>query len=104
MIQFLSNATVCVLQGVCHFFWQTDSVVTGSAYKPQVEAISPTLPADDAHGNEIRHSIDELVSHIHRVDRDIQHLSNNLEKLKKKQASICHNIGVLFAKATIPFL
>jgi len=63
-------------------------VVTGSAYKPQVEAISPTLPADDAHGNEIRHSIDELVSQIHRVDRDIQHLSNNLEKLKKKQ--VCY--------------
>lgn len=67
---------------------RSDSVAGGSAYKPQVEAISPTLPADDAHGNEIRHSIDELVSHIHRVDRDIQAITNNIEKLKKKQEQI----------------
>ena len=69
------------------FSVQADSVTSGSAYKPQVEAISPTLPADDAHGNEIRHSIDELVSQIHRVDRDIQSISNNIEKLKRKQVN-----------------
>lgn len=62
-----------------------ESGSSSSAYKPQVEAISPTLPADDAHGDKIRHSINELVSHIHRVDRDIQNMSLNIEKLKKKQ-------------------
>ena len=75
---------------------QTDSARSSSSYKPQVEAISPTLPAEDAHGNQIRHSIDELVAHIQRVERDIQSNTNNVEKAKKKLVS-CDIASFVFA-------
>jgi len=58
-----------------------------SAYKPQVEAISPTLPVDNALENQIRHSRDELVQNIHRVDREITNMDHTIEKLKRKQVS-----------------
>ena len=59
--------------------------VGSSAYKPQVEAISPTLPVDNALENQIRHSRDELVQNIHRIDREITNMDHNIEKLKRKQ-------------------
>jgi len=60
-------------------------LVPSSAYKPQVEAISPTLPVDNALENQIRHSRDELVQNIHRVDREITNMDHSIEKLKRKQ-------------------
>jgi len=62
-------------------------LVPSSAYKPQVEAISPTLPVDNALENQIRHSRDELVQNIHRVDREITNMDHTIEKLKRKQVS-----------------
>ena len=63
--------------------------LTGSsAYKPQVEAISPTLPVDNALENQIRHSRDELVQNIHRVDREITNVDHTIEKLKRKQVCV----------------
>jgi len=62
-----------------------NQLAASSAYKPQVEAISPTLPVDNALENEIRHSRDELVQNIHRVDRDITNMDHTIEKLKRKQ-------------------
>ena len=59
-----------------------------SAYKPQVEAISPTLPVDNALENQIRHSRDELVQNIHRVDREITNMDHTVEKLKRKQVGV----------------
>jgi len=58
-----------------------------SAYKPQVEAISPTLPVDNALENQIRHSRDELVQNIHRVDREITNMDHTIDKLKRKQVT-----------------
>jgi len=62
--------------------------VGSSAYKPQVEAISPTLPVDNALENQIRHSRDELVQNIHRIDREITNMDHTIEKLKRKQVRL----------------
>lgn len=66
-----------------------------SAYKPQVEAISPTLPVDNALENQIRHSRDELVQNIHRIDREITNMDNTIEKLKRKQVSLLEVVLML---------
>ncbi|XP_069134563.1 nuclear receptor corepressor 1-like [Argopecten irradians] len=54
-------------------------------YNPQVEAISPTLPADESNS---RSSKDELLQAISRVDREISKVEQQILKLQKKQHQI----------------
>ncbi|XP_064459282.1 nuclear receptor corepressor 1-like isoform X2 [Ornithodoros turicata] len=53
-----------------------------TAYVPQVEAISPTLP------NEDRTSKDELLNAINKLDREIAQVESQTNKLKKKQQEL----------------
>ena len=54
------------------------------AYNPQVEAISPTLPNDEAR-DVIKQSKEELLQSINRADREIGIVEQNLKKLQAKQ-------------------
>jgi len=49
-----------------------------------VEAISPTLPNDEAR-DVIKQSKDELLQNINRADREIGIVEQNLKKLQAKQ-------------------
>ena len=57
------------------------------AYNPQVEAISPTLPNDEAH-DVIKQSKEELLQSINRADREIGIVEQNLKKLQVKQVKL----------------
>jgi len=52
-----------------------------------VEAISPTLPNDEAR-DVIKQSKDELLQSINRADREIGIVEQNLKKLQAKQVRI----------------
>ena len=58
-------------------------------YNPQVEAISPTLPADDSKSelSSVQSSKEELLQSINRVDREIGKVEMQISKLQKKQVS-----------------
>lgn len=61
-----------------------------SSYKPQVEAISPTLPSDDSTKDEsLRKSKEVILSNIHRIDREITKVDNVISKLRKNQVFGC---------------
>ena len=66
--------------------WMDLFLAQEPAYNPQVEAISPTLPADEAKpGLQMRSSKDELLQAIGRVDREISKVESQISKLQKKQ-------------------
>ena len=71
-----------------------------SSYNPQVEAISPTLPNDDAK-DEIKQSKDELLQNINKVDRDITKIEQNIQKLKNKQVIFKHLFSSFIILLTI---
>jgi len=54
------------------------------AYNPQVEAISPTLPAEDDN----KTSKEDLLQAITKVDREIQKAVSQITKLKKTQVRV----------------
>lgn len=58
-------------------------------YTPQVEAISPTLPADNMQEDaNFRSTKDELLQQISKVDSEIAKTESTIQKLKKKNVSI----------------
>jgi len=57
---------------------------SSGAYNPQVEAISPSLPNDEAR-DVIKQSKEELLQSINRADREIGIVEQNLKKLQAKQ-------------------
>ena len=59
---------------------------SSGAYNPQVEAISPTLPNDEAR-DVIKQSKEELLQNINRADREIGIAEQNLKKLQAKQVN-----------------
>lgn len=60
------------------------------AYKPQVEAISPTLPGDNSfHEDSIfRATKDSILQQIGRVDRDITKVERQLDHARKKEIEL----------------
>lgn len=60
--------------------------VSSGAYHPQVEAISPTLPADPV--EEIRTAKDDLLQQITKVDHEIEKTERAIQMLKKKEQSL----------------
>lgn len=59
------------------------------AYNPQVEAISPTLPADNvAEDANFRSTKDDLLQQISKVDREISNIESTIAMLKKKEVII----------------
>lgn len=58
-----------------------------TAYTPQVEAISPTLPDDESRqeSSPSKSSKDELVENISKIDREISQTGNRIMQLKKRQ-------------------
>jgi len=75
------TSVICgTLMAWCWFELQESS----GAYNPQVEAISPTLPNDEAR-DVIKQSKEELLTSINRADREIGIVEQNLKKLQAKQ-------------------
>lgn len=66
-----------------------------------MEAISPTLPNDEAR-DVIKQSKEELLQNINRADREIGIVEQNLKKLQTKQVRIwrCSGMGVLMLNKT----
>lgn len=59
------------------------------AYNPQVEAISPTLPADNViEDANFRSTKDDLLQQISKVDREISNIESTIAMLKKKEVII----------------
>jgi len=75
--------TAVVVMADCWKFSDAMQESSG-AYNPQVEAISPTLPNDEAR-DVIKQSKDELLQSINRADREIGIVEQNLKKLQAKQ-------------------
>ena len=84
MTFFYSSPIVLTL--VMSFRWSflREIQESSGAYNPQVEAISPTLPNDEAR-DVIKQSKDELLQNINRADREIGIVEQNLKKLQAKQ-------------------
>ncbi|XP_018902999.2 uncharacterized protein Smr isoform X4 [Bemisia tabaci] len=58
-------------------------------YTPQVEAISPTLPADNMQEDaNFRSTKDELLQQISKVDSEIAKTESTIQKLKKKNQEL----------------
>lgn len=56
-----------------------------TAYTPQVEAISPTLPSEDI---QLRATKEDLLQQINKVDREIAKTEQQIFKLKNKQREL----------------
>uniref|UniRef100_A0A0A9WEK7 Nuclear receptor corepressor 2 n=1 Tax=Lygus hesperus TaxID=30085 RepID=A0A0A9WEK7_LYGHE len=61
-----------------------------TAYTPQVEAISPTLPTETLQDETFKSTKDELLHGISKVDREITKTELQISTLKRKQ--VCINI------------
>ncbi|KAG8200653.1 hypothetical protein JTE90_022274 [Oedothorax gibbosus] len=59
-----------------------------AAYTPQVEAISPTLPAEDGRESPYRIMKENIVNNINRVDKEINELDAQTKRLEAKKKAI----------------